>query len=441
MLKDHAMSSSRLTVSRRRFLQTTAAASAVIAAPYFVPARVFGANERVNLGFVGVKNRGMQNMEGFSIIGRNAGKLAATAVALCDVDKNVTGLAATAAEKAGHKFQVFDDYRKLIERKEVDAVVLSVPDHWHAQMTVDACRAGKDVYCEKPLTLFITEGRKMVDVARQTGRVVQTGSQQRSDDRFRLACELARNGKLGKIQTVLVGLPKPNFPPLDKAVPDSAPPSELNYDLWLGPAPDRPYNVNRVHYNFRFFWDYSGGQMTNFGAHHLDIAQWGLGMDDSGPVAVEGTGTFPKEKHLCEVTDTCRIKYTYANGVTIQLGQQQKDIPDQVTFVGDKGKVYVTRRTIEASDPALLKTEFGSSDTRLYVSKDHYQNFLDCIKSRQKPVADIEIGHRTATVCHLGNMAVRLNRKIEWDPVKEQIVGGVTDIMYDRPYRAPWKLA
>jgi predicted dehydrogenase len=433
----------RAQVSRRRFLQATGAASALFAAPYFVPQRAFGASERVNLGFIGVKNRGMQNMEGFQIIGnrRSGEAMNAAAAALCDVDSNVMGMAAKRSQDAGHKPEIFSDYRRMLDRKDIDAIVVSVPDHWHALMTIDACRAGKDVYCEKPLTLFVSEGRKMVEVARQTGRVVQTGSQQRSDDRFRLACELARNGKLGKLHTVLVGIPKPNFPPVAQAVPDSDPPSELNYDLWLGPAPWRPYNKNRVHYNFRFFWDYSGGQMTNFGAHHLDIAQWGLGMDNSGPVSVEGTGTFPQEKHLCEVTDTCRITYTYASGVKVVLGQQQDDIRGAVTFIGDKGRVFVDRGRITADPPELLNTEFAASDTRLYVSKNHYQNFLDCIKSRQKPIADIEIGHRTATVCHLGNMAVRHGQKITWDPVKEQIVGDEqAAAMLSRPYRSPWKL-
>ncbi|HZN33727.1 MAG TPA: Gfo/Idh/MocA family oxidoreductase [Pirellulaceae bacterium] len=434
-------------LSRRRFLQTTAAASAVFAAPYFIPQRAFGANERVVLGFVGVKNRGMQNMEGFGIVGRGAANRRADCAAVCDVDKNVFASAVKRVEEAGQKPSVFGDYRQLLERKDIDAVVLSVPDHWHALMTVDACRAGKDVYCEKPLTLFVTEGRKMVEVARETGRVVQTGSQQRSDDRFRLACELARNGKLGKLQTVLVGIPAPNhMSPVDKkdttAAPDSDPPPELNYDLWLGPAPQRPYNVNRVHYKFRFFWDYSGGQMTNFGAHHLDIAQWGLGMDASGPVAIEGRGTFPKEKHLCEVTDTCRITYTYASGVTVVLGQKQKDIPDSVTFIGDQGQVHVTRSKIEATPKELVDSKFTTSDTRLEVSRNHYQNFLDCIASRAKPIADVEIGHRTATVCHLGNIAVRLGRKFAWDPAKEQITGDAdAAAMLTRPYRAPWKLA
>ncbi|HEX5106689.1 MAG TPA: Gfo/Idh/MocA family oxidoreductase [Pirellulaceae bacterium] len=427
--------------TRRRFLQTAAAASAVFAVPQIIPARAFGANERVNLGFVGVKNRGMQNMGGFAVLGSDAGKLGCAAAGLCDVDTAVLASAANRAAQSGAKPHVAGDYRHLLDRKDIDAIVVSTPDHWHALITVDACRAGKDVYCEKPLTLFVTEGRRMVEVARETGRVVQTGSQQRSDDRFRQACELVRNGALGKLQKVLVGIPKPNYPPLAKAVPDSDPPPELNYELWLGPAPWRPYNVNRVHYNFRFFWDYSGGQMTNFGAHHLDIAQWGLGADDSGPIAIEGTGTFPKEKHLCEVTDTCRLTYSYPDGVEVILGQAQKDIPDAVTFIGEKGQIHVTRGAIKADPPEILKTELGADAVKLTVSKNHYANFLDCVKSREKPICDVEIGHRSATVCHLGNMAIRLGRKIQWDPAKEQILGDDgAAAMLTRPYREPWKL-
>ena len=426
--------------SRRTFLKSAAAASTLFSAPFLLPPAARGANERVNLGFVGCKNRGMQNMEGFNVVGKEAGKFAVNCAAICDVDKNVLASAAKTLEKVGHQPSTFGDYRRLLERKDIDAVVLSVPDHWHALMTVDACRAGKDVYCEKPLSLFVTEGRRMVEVARETKRVVQTGSQQRSDNRFRQAAELAINGKLGRLKTVLVGIPKPNY--ATSRVPDGNPPPELDYDFWLGPAPWHAYNQNRVHYNFRFFWDYSGGQMTNFGAHHLDIAQWGLDMDDSGPVSIEGTATYPADKDLCEVTDTCRITYTYANGVTVVLGQQQKDIPDQVTFVGEKGRVHVTRKDIKSDPPELLNAELTSSDNRLYKSANHYQNFLDCIQSREKPAADVEIGHRTATVCHLGNMAVRLGRKINWDPAKEQIVGDdQAAAMLTRPYRAPWKLA
>ena len=420
------------STTRRRFLKSTAAASALFAAPYFVPARTFGANERIITGAIGVKNRGgeTQNLKDFR----------ANCVAVCDVDQNVAAKAAKYVTDGGNKCDIYEDYRKLLDRKDIDAVVISTPDHWHALMTIDACRAGKDVFCEKPLTLFIAEGRKMVEVARQTGRIVQTGSQQRSDDRFREAAELVRNGALGQLKQVLVGIPKPNH--AEKWVPDSPPPSELNYDLWLGPAPQRPYNVNRVHYMFRFFWDYSGGQMTNFGAHHIDIAQWALGADDSGPIAAEGTATYPADKRLCEVTQTCRVTLTYANGAQVVVGQEQKDIPGGVTFVGEKGRIFVDRKKIVPSDEAILQAKLPANAVKLYVSKNHPQNWLDCIKSRELPVADVEIGHRTATACHLANMAVRVGRRIEWDPAKEQVVGDPeAAALASRPYRQPWKLA
>ncbi len=419
-------------VSRRRFLQTAAAASAVIAAPYYVPARAFGANERVITGAIGVKNRGGdgQNLKDF---GKNC-------VAVCDVDANVAAKAAKYVESVGNKCEIYSDYRKLLDRKDIDAVVISTPDHWHALMTIDACRAGKDVFCEKPLTLFIAEGRKMVQVARETGKIVQTGSQQRSDARFRQACELVRNGAIGQVKQVLVGIPGPNH--ASKYVPDSDPPSELDYNAWLGPAPERPYNANRVHYNFRFFWDYSGGQMTNFGAHHLDITQWALGMDDSGPISAEGTATYPDDTRLCEVTRTCRVKLTYANGVEVIVGQLQKDIPGGCTFIGEKGRIFVDRGKITPSDPEILKFEPAGDVVRLMVSKDHPQNWLDCIKSRELPICDVEIGHRSASVCHLANMAVRLGRKVQWDPGKEQVIGDdEAAAMASRPYREPWKLA
>ncbi len=279
-----------IPMKRRQFLTT---AAATLAIPTILPRSVFGANERVVLGYVGVKNRGGQNLDEFV-------KLKDVAHgAFCDVDSKVLGEAVTKFEKKGAaKPKTFRDYRELLDQKDVDAVVASVPDHWHALITIHGCQAGKDVYCEKPLSLTVSEGRKMVEAARANKRVVQTGSQQRSDNRFRLACELVRSGKIGKLETVLVGIPAVNWsgPP----VPDSDPPAELDYDFWLGPAPKKPYNAKHVHYNFRFYWDYSGGQMTNFGAHHLDIAQWALDMDSSGPVSIEATAKFHPE-HWYEV--------------------------------------------------------------------------------------------------------------------------------------------
>jgi predicted dehydrogenase len=414
---------------RRQFLKSSVAASCLAAAPLFVPARAFGANERVITGHIGVGGQGNANLKGFL---KNA-------AAVCDVDQGRAAATAKTVEMAGNKCEVFIDFRKLLERKDIDAVVISTPDHWHALTTIHACRAGKDVYCEKPLTLTIAEGRKMVEEARASKRVVQTGSQQRSAPEFRRACELVRNGALGKLQTILVGIPKCNHAGAPK--PDTAPPSGFDYDLWLGPAPERPYNENRVHYFFRFFWDYSGGQMTNFGAHHLDIAQWALGMDASGPVAVEGAGEFhPQKWH--EVTEKCRVTHTYADGTKVIVGQQESDIPIGVTFIGSEGKLFVNRGRLTAEPQELADYQLKEGDVRLYESSNHHENFLACVKSRELPICDIEIGHRSATVCHLGNIAIRLGRKVQWDPAKEQFVGDdEANTWLSRPYRAPWTLA
>jgi len=407
---------------RRHFLTT---AAALLAVPTILPRSVFGANEKIVTGHIGVKNQGTSNLRAFL-------KLAHPA-ALCDVDRRVLDIAGTLVSAAGGRPQGFHDYRKMLDRKDIDAVVISTPDHWHALATVHACQAGKDVYCEKPLSLTVAEGRQMVEVARKTGRVVQTGSQQRSDDRFRLACELVRSGKIGKVTEVLVGIPGVNYslPP----VPDADPPAELDYDFWLGPAPKTLYNVNHVHYNFRFFWDYSGGQMTNWGAHHLDIAQWGLGMDDSGPVLIDGTATYHPQRWY-EVTHTARIVYTYANGVKVTLGQGQKDIKAGVTFVGTGGRIFVDRSRI---DVGAAGDRLSASDVHLDESKNHHQNFLDCVKSRKRPICDVEVGHRTATVCHLGNIVARLGRKVTWDPAAERIVGDEqASAMLSRPHRSPY---
>jgi len=422
--------SQSLRRTRRQFLATASAAAGAMAAPYFVPATAFGANERIVTGHIGMGGQGRGNLSGFM------GK--ASPAAVCDVDKNHLARAAEIVKKRLGKVDMYSDYRKMLEDKSIDAVVISTPDHWHALPTIHACQAGKHVYCEKPLTLTIGEGRKMVEAARANKVVVQTGSQQRSSSNFRQGCELVRNGAIGKVEKVLVGIAGVNFkgPP----VPDSDPPPELDYDMWLGPAPERPYNKKRVHYNFRFFWDYSGGQMTNWGAHHIDIAQWGLGTDDTGPVSTEGWAKF-HPKRWYEVSMACRVTHTYANGVKLIVGQGEKDIPGGTTFIGSKGKIHVNRGRL-SSDPAdILKSPETTGDVKLYVSSDHKGDFLKCIKSGERPVCDVEIGHRSATVCHLGNIAIRLGRKIEWDPKNEKFIDDSdATSMAHKPYRAPWKL-
>jgi predicted dehydrogenase len=415
-------------LSRRSFL----AASSVLSAPYFIPFRAFGANERIVTAHIGLGGQGNSNLNAFLGKGVSPG-------AICDVDSERLAKAVKTVTGKGHACEGYRDYRKLLERKDIDAVVISTPDHWHALPTIHACQSGKDVYCEKPLSLTVAEGRHMVEAARANKRIVQTGSQQRSDERFRRACEYVRSGRLGKLSEVHVALPNSNFsgPP----IPDAEPPAELDYDLWLGPAPQRPYNQKRVHYNFRFFWDYSGGQMTNFGAHHIDIAQWALGMDESGPVSVEGTAAFHPDNWY-EVTMACRLTSTYANGVKLIVGQGQKDIKGAVTFIGEKGRIHVDRSKITSDPKELLEEPLGEDAVRLYSSANHHVNFLDCIKSRKLPICDVEIGHRSATVCHLNNLVARLGRKIQWDAKSETIVGDdEAAAMLSRPYRQPWRLA
>jgi predicted dehydrogenase len=388
-------------------------------------------SERIRVGFIGLGGQGTANLKAIQK------EKTAEIAALCDVDKTHLAKARTVADTTNRQTSTYSDYRKLLDDKSVDAVLISTPDHWHALTTIDACAAGKDVYCEKPLSLTVVEGQAMVDAARKFNRIVQTGSQQRSDDRFRLACELVRSGKLGKIKQVKVSLPTVNFK--GPSVADSTAPPELDYQFWLGPAAERPYNEKHVHYLFRFFWDYSGGQMTNFGAHHLDIAQWGLGRDESGPVSIESTAKFNKD-HWYEVPEQSRIVYTYDDGIQVISEQGGKAGPN-VLFEGEKGSIAVSRGKIESNPPELLKETLGNGDVHLYVSKNHHKNWLDCIKTRALPICDVAIGHRSATVCHLGNIAVRTGRKLTWDPVAQTIVGDPEAArMLSRPYRAPWKL-
>ena len=414
-------------IQRREFLKQSIAASTVFATPFIVPDTCFGANERVTVGAIGVRNQGKGNLKRFQSAGCNIG-------AVCDVDSHV--LADAMKLVKGGQPKGYEDYRELLERKDLDAVVVTTPDHWHALISIHACQSGKDVYCEKPLTLTIAEGRRMVDAARENKRIVQTGSQQRSSKEFHTACTLVRNGAIGKIQKVLVGINTPNHPgSIGKA---TDPPSNLNYDMWIGPAKMVPYHEKRVHYNFRFWWDYSGGQMTNWGAHHLDITQWGLGRDDSGPVKSEGQATFHPEK-LHEVTETCRITHTYDDGVEVVVGQKQDDIPGGTTFIGTEGRIWVNRGKLKSDPEDIIKMDISSLPTQLYRSTNHTENFLNCIKSRELPICDVEIGHRSATVCHLGNIVARLGRGIEWDPKSERIIGDdEAQAMTDRDYRSPW---
>lgn len=416
------------SLSRRKFLARSAAALPICA----LPIRSFAADppsERVRVGFIGIGWHGEAMLK----------KYAKHAAAVCDVDGGQLKLAqGIVGQGNGKSVPGFQDYRKVLDMKDVDAVFLGTPDHWHALQTIHACQAGKDVYCEKPLTHSIAEGRAMVQTARKLNRVVQTGSQQRSAAEFRTACELVRNGYIGKVHTVKIGVPGPGFR-RDPNTPDTAPLADFDYDLWLGPAPQRPYNQKRLHYNFRFYWDTGGGQMTNWGAHHMDIVQWAFGHDAGCPLKVEAKAKFRQDK-LYETPEWFDIVYHYPGGTTVNL-RSGPDHKDGLTFEGEKGTIYVYRGKLESKPAELIKQQLASKDVRLEVSAEHWNNWLDCIRTRQRPICDVEIGHRSATVCHLGNIAVRTARTINWDPAAEECIGDRdANKLLLRPYRASWTL-
>jgi len=450
-------------IHRRSFLKTTGAALAFTALPGGT-ARMYAANERINVGLIG-----------FGLIGRF--HLAALKeqpdvriTAVCDVHR---GRVDAAAQMAGTNPARYGDFRKLLEDKNVDAVYVATPDHWHALMTMMACAAGKDVYVEKPLTLFVREGRWMLEVARRTKRVIQVGTQNRSGPPFQKARELIRAGRLGQIVSASNNNSR-NVSPGFGNPPDGTPPPELDYDMFLGPAPKRPYNPNRSIYHFRWFWDYSGGQATNLGQHSLDLVHWMLGVRAPKSVYSLGGRWFLKDN--CEVPDTQDVIMEYP-GFTVTCQYREATAGrgglgmGGLTFFGTKGCLPISRSGFElhadpkvnpnnvvagilgvkghpVGGPQLEPEEKGQlwttpeKDESGDAIKDysrHTRNFLDCVKSRQQPVSDLQSGHEIATACHLSNISLRTGRKIVWNAEKEEIVGDrEANGMLVRPYRAPW---
>ncbi|HOQ04106.1 MAG TPA: Gfo/Idh/MocA family oxidoreductase [Anaerohalosphaeraceae bacterium] len=416
--------------SRRSFLK--GAGVSALGFPWIATTPLFGRtapSNRITLGFIGVGGMGMGNLRGF------LNQPGVQAAAVCDADRRhlQEGLA-----EAGLDISCgTTDFRELLAREDIDAVVISTPDHWHVPMALAAVRAGKDVYCEKPLTLTIAEGRILSDAVQRYGRVFQTGSHQRSDVYFHRACQLVRNGRIGDLKKIYVEIPPNNRTCPPQWSPEPVPP-ELDYDLWLGPAPWAPYTTQRCHYTFRFISDYSGGQLTNWGSHQIDIAQWGHGTDYTGPVWVEGTGEFPKEG-LFDTALFYDLVFTYADGV--QLFCRTGNGTGSVLFEGTRGKIFVSRERLSSEPEHLVKSAVGKEPIQLYYSRDHRRNFLECIRSRKTTAAPAEIGHRTASICHMGNIAVRLGRPLRWDPVKEEFVGDEqANRLRFRPMRSPWNL-
>jgi predicted dehydrogenase len=309
------------------------------------------------------------------------------------------------------------DFRQVIERDDVHVIINGTPDHWHTLVNLAAARAGKDIYSEKPLTLTIDEGKRLVSEVKKHGTIFQTGSQQRSDPRFRLACELVRNGRIGELQYMWVGLPTG---PREGPFPTQPVPAGMDYDFYVGQAPKMPYNGHNTHWNFRWWWCYSGGQMTDWGAHHHDIAQWGNGSERTGPVSVDGRQLKTMIPGGYDASSDYVLAFRYANGVQLIATNQA---PNGVRFEGTKGWIFVSRGQIKASNEELLEEPLPSDAVRLYKSGNHMANFFECIRTRRAPICEAEIGHRSISVAHLGVISVRLGRPLKWDPDKEQFIG------------------
>jgi predicted dehydrogenase len=436
---------------RRDFLKSTAAfASATTAAR--AQDRPSASN-RITMGVIGTGNQGTGDMKNFLTDER------VQVVAVCDLNKESPGYWDGAiagreparvlvewhyarAKRSGiyKGCNAYEDFRDLLARKDIDTVLIAVPDHWHSIPVIDAARAGKDIYGEKPLSLTISEGRAMVNTVKSSNRVFQCGSQQRSDVRFRKACEIVRNGGIGKLETVLVGLPggTPDFGHTrDRQDPEPVP-EGFNYEMWLGPAPEAPYAPARCHVNFRWILDYSGGQITDWGGHHPDIAQWGMGTELTGPAAIRnGQAQWAKEKIWNTAVDYY-FEAHYASGVVMIVSSRLRG---GVTFQGSEGSVWVNRGAIEATPLSLLDWQPKENDIHLYRSDNHARNFIDCVISRKETAAPIEQAHRSITIAHLGNISLRLGRDLHWDPAQEQIIGDESaNQMLSRPMRKPWSI-
>ena len=457
------------STTRRGFLKTAATTAGAFTFPSIVPASVLGANapsKRINIGLIGCGHQSQRTVPSFLV------HEDMQMVAVCDVRKSGVGyyypdqvLGWETAQrwvnehyaKQGDsgKFKgcdAYSDYRELLARPDIDAVAIVVPDHWHALIAIDAMKAGKDVYCEKPLGLTVYEGRQMVEATRKYNRVFQTGAQFRSSPNQRRACELVRNGRLGKINLIRTWVAPNSFPGPAAGWQPMPIPEDFNYDLWLGPAPKVPYHIERCFYRWRYILDYCQGQATNYGAHTNDIAQWGLGMDGTAPVEYEDAGSeWPPEGGLFTTATKTSFRARYANGAEL-ICQTRKSAgarfegADGWLEIPLGGKLTASSKDIEDSvigpdEIHLPKANPSRGETlRMHIDEDHVRNFLDAVKSRKDPIETVEIGHSTATLCILGNIAQILKRRFTWDPKTERSPDEDVNKLLSRPMRAPWEL-
>jgi predicted dehydrogenase len=465
----------RGNLSRRGFLQRSlagltaaglpawAAREAVAAADEAKAAAAKASNDVIIMGAIGIGGPPRRGRDIYNEA-KTAGKAGAHYVAACDVDSDHLQFAIekVMAPRGDTGVKGYKDFRELLDRKDIQAVTIAVPDHWHALVAIEALKRGKDVYCEKPLTLTIAEALAVAQVANQTGRVFQTGNQQRSEfgGMFRTAAELARNGRIGKIKRIECCI---GDNPTSGELPKAPPPKGLDYEFWLGPAPQADYVDNgkdkrRCHYEFRWWYEYSGGKMTDWGAHHLDIAQWALGKDGSGPVAVEVVRAVQPEPgpNRYNTHPSFDVKFTYDTGTEVHAVNRGQELNlvnakgekvrmpggrEGVLMEGEGGQIFVNRSRLLASDAKLLTEPLSSGDVRLERhGLSHMGNFLQCVRTRQKPICHADIGASSVIVCHLGTICLRLNKPLKWDPSAHRFDNEEANAMLSRPYRAPWKL-
>lgn len=432
--------------SRRGFLKS---AGVACAAPTIIPASALGRgrpapSNRITVAFIGTGNNGYNWCRQFLQQDR------AQVVGVCDVNREGPGYwngGVRGREPArrlvddhygGTACRTFVDYRDVLDRDDVDAIYIGTPDHWHALIAVAAANAKKDIYGQKPLSLTVSEGRAM-SLAVERNRIVwQTGSQQRSDHNFRRACELVRNGRIGKLHTVRCGLPggTPDFGKTADQTDPQPVPDGFHYAFWLGPAPWAEYCPARVGVNFRWVLDYSGGQITDWGGHHPDIAQWGMNTEHTGPVRIRNPQGVFADGPVYNTATEYSFECEYANGVTLVVSSSERS---GVTFEGSDGWVWANRGRHDASSKEILESEIGDDEIHLYRSDDHVTNFLDCVQSREPTAAPVEVAHRSISIAHLGNIALRLGRDLTWDPDRETFPDDKeASAMLSRPYRAPW---
>jgi predicted dehydrogenase len=419
--------------SRRHFLKT----AATLAAPTIIPSHVLGKDapsNKITVGFIGVGGHG----NGWNLPAYLK-QTDARVLTVCDVDDSHLRTAKKNVDinYGNQDCTTTKDFREVLARDDIDAVMISTPDHWHTLMSVMAIRAGKDVQCEKP-TLTIDEGKLLIDTVRKHKKVFQTSTEDRSVPVYHRMAELVRNGRIGKLQRIEVILPKQPQGPGD-ATPQPVP-AGLDYNMWLGPAPEAPYNKDRVHFNFRWITDYSGGIICDWGTHLFDTAQWANDTEHSGPVEIEGTGTH-WEGGLYNTVKDYDITYRYANGVTMTC----KPGDPSIKFIGSDGWIGNSgwRAPLEASSKEILDSKIGAEEIHLRTNPGgEHRDFLDCVKSRNDPYFPVDIGHRVATVCHLGNIAIDCGEKLKWDPEKEEFIGSekANAMRKLRPMRGEWKL-